>query len=139
MKKITYITPRYAETDQMGVIHHSVYAIWYEQARTEFLNEIGLPYDEIEKMGIMTVVAELNSKYKLPAKYNEEVRIETRIIKNSPIKMIIGYEIYNKDNQLINIGETTLVWTSKKDFKIVNIKKLYPEIFERFESFVEGN
>ena len=45
----TKILPRYAETDQMGIIHHSVYAIWYEQARTDFFNQVGIRYDEIEK------------------------------------------------------------------------------------------
>ena len=48
----TKILPRYAETDQMGIIHHSVYAIWYEQARTDFFNQVGIRYDEIEKQGL---------------------------------------------------------------------------------------
>ena len=54
MEGITKILPRYAETDQMGIIHHSVYAVWYEQARTDYFNKIGMAYDEIEKTGLMT-------------------------------------------------------------------------------------
>jgi acyl-CoA thioester hydrolase len=66
------IVPRYAETDKMGIVHHSVYAIWYELARTEYFNKIGLRYDEIEESGIITPLVELNCKYKLPAYYNQE-------------------------------------------------------------------
>ena len=134
----TKIVPRYVETDQMGIIHHSVYATWYEVARTEFFNKIGLRYDEIEKMGIMTPLVELNCKYKIPAYYNQEVEVKTKIIKLTPVKFILEYNIYNKDNALINIGTTTLVWAEAKSFKIVNVKKLYPELYKKLEELVEN-
>ena len=134
----TKILPRYAETDQMGIIHHSVYAIWYEEARTNFFNEIGIKYDEIEKMGIMTPLIELNCEYKKPAYYNQEVEIRTKIIKLTPVKFIIEYDIFNKENQLINIGKTTLAWADSKRFKIINLQKKYPEIYKSIEEIVEN-
>ena len=134
----TKILPRYAETDQMGIIHHSVYAIWYEEARTNFFNEIGIIYDEIEKMGIMTPLIELNCEYKKPAYYNQEVEIRTKIIKLTPVKFIIEYDIFNKENQLINIGKTTLAWADSKSFKIINLQKKYPEIYKSIEEIVEN-
>ena len=134
----TKILPRYAETDQMGIIHHSVYAIWYEEARTNFFNEIGIKYDEIEKMGIMTPLIELNCEYKKPAYYNQEVEIRTKIIKLTPVKFIIEYDIFNKENQLINIGKTTLAWADSKSFKIINLQKKYPEIYKSIEKIVEN-
>lgn len=134
----TKILPRYAETDQMGIIHHSVYAIWYEEARTNFFNEIGIKYDEIEKMGIMTPLIELNCEYKKPAYYNQEVEIRTKIIKLTPVKFIIEYDIFNKENQLINIGKTTLAWADSKSFKIINLQKKYPEIYKSIEEIVEN-
>ena len=133
----TKIIPRYAETDQMGIVHHSVYAIWYEQARTELLNQIGLRYEEIEKMGIITPLVELNCKYYLPAYYNKEVEILTKMIKLTPARFVIQYEIYNKDNKLINLGTTTLAWADANDFKIINLKKKFPEIYEKMESLIE--
>lgn len=133
----TKIVPRYAETDQMGIIHHSVYAIWYEQARTEFFNKIGLRYDEIEKMGIMTPLVELNCKYKMPAYYNQEVEIKTKIIKLTPVKFVVEYDIYDKNNNLINIGTTTLAWADSKSFKIINLEKKYKDIYENLEKLVE--
>ena len=134
----TKILPRYAETDQMGIIHHSVSAIWYEEARTNFFNEIGIKYDEIEKMGIMTPLIELNCEYKKPAYYNQEVEIRTKIIKLTPVKFIIEYDIFNKENQLINIGKTTLAWADSKSFKIINLQKKYPEIYKSIEEIVEN-
>ena len=133
----TKIVPRYAETDQMGIIHHSVYAIWYEQARTEFFNEIGFRYDEVEKNGVMTPLIELSCGYKRPAYYNQEVEVRTKIIKLTPVKFILEYDIYNQENQLINIGKTTLAWADAKTFKIINLQKKYPEVYQLIEKTVE--
>ena len=133
----TKIVPRYAETDQMGIIHHSVYAIWYEQARTEFFNEIGFRYDEVEKNGVMTLLIELNCEYKRPAYYNQAVEIRTKIIKLTPVKFILEYDIYNQENQLINIGKTTLAWADAKTFKIINLQKKYPEVYQLIEKAAE--
>ena len=131
------IVPRYAETDQMGIIHHSVYAIWYEEARTEYFNKVEIRYDEIEKEGIMTPLVELNCKYKMPAYYNQEVQIKTKMIELSPVKFVLEYDIYDKNDKLINIGKTTLAWADSKTFKIINLKKMYPEIYKKLETLVE--
>ena len=134
----TKIVPRYAETDQMGIVHHSVYAIWYELARTEYFNSVGIRYDEIEKMGIMTPLVELNCKYKMSAYYNQEVEVRTKMLELTPVKFILEYNIYNKENKLINIGKTTLAWADSKTFRVINIKKLYPEIYKKLENLVEN-
>lgn len=134
---ITKIVPRYAETDKMGIIHHSIYAIWYEQARTEYFNEIGLRYDEVEASGIMTPLVELNCKYKRPAYYNQEIEIRTKIIQLSPVKITLEYDIYNKENELINIGKTTLAWADVKTFKVINLKKVNPGMYKKLEELVE--
>ena len=134
---ITKIVPRYAETDKMGIIHHSIYAIWYEQARTEYFNEIGLRYHEIEASGIMTPLVELNCKYKRPAYYNQEIEIRTKIIQLSPVKITLEYDIYNKENELINIGTTTLAWADVKTFKVINLKKVNLDMYKKLEELVE--
>lgn len=133
----TKIVPRYAETDQMGIIHHSVYAIWYEQARTDFFNEIGMRYDEIERKGIMTPLVELNCKYKRPAYYNQEVEIRTKIIELTPVKFTLEYNIFDSNENLINVGRTTLAWSDAKTFKIINLKKIHPDMYQELEKLVE--
>lgn len=135
----TKILPRYAETDQMGIIHHSIYAIWYEEARTDFFNKIGIRYDEIEKNGIMTPIVELNCKYKKPAYYNQEVEVKTKIVKLTPVKFTLEYNIYDANKILINIGRTTLAWADSKTFKIINLKKMNPEMYKKIEELVEDS
>jgi len=71
------VVPRYAETDKAGVVHHSVYPVWFEMGRTELLRANGLVYKEFEKEGIFFVVVELHIKYRRSAEYDEELQLET--------------------------------------------------------------
>lgn len=71
------IVPRYAETDRGGVVHHSVYPVWFEMGRTELLRVNGVAYKDIEEAGVFFVVAELNIKYRRPAGYDEKLELET--------------------------------------------------------------
>ncbi len=138
MEVVTKIIPRYAETDQMGIIHHSVYAVWYEQARTEYFTKVGMKYDEIEASGLMTPLVELNCKYKRPAYYNQEVEVRTKLVELSPAKFTVEYNIYDKDGVLLNIGRTTLAWANKETFRVVNLKKERPEMYKMMEDLLES-
>jgi acyl-CoA thioester hydrolase len=71
------IVPRYVETDQAGVIHHSVYPIWFEMGRTELLRANGLAYKDLEAAGVFFVVAELHVKYRRDARYDQPLLLET--------------------------------------------------------------
>ena len=75
----TKLIVRYAETDQMGVVHHSNYPIWYEAGRTDFIKKMGMPYSFIESQGIMLPLIELLSNYKGTSKYKDEIIIKTNI------------------------------------------------------------
>ncbi len=134
----TKIIPRYAETDQMGIVHHSVYAIWYEFARTEHFNKIGIRYDELEKSGLMTPIVKLTCDYKRPAYYNQEVTVKTRVTESTPVKFVVEYKVYDKNENLLNVGTTTLTWTDRETFKIINLKKTNPELYDKIEKIVES-
>jgi acyl-CoA thioester hydrolase len=71
------IVPRYAETDKGGVVHHSVYPVWFEMGRTELLRANGLAYRDLEQAGVFFVVARLQIKYRRPAQYDEKLALET--------------------------------------------------------------
>jgi acyl-CoA thioester hydrolase len=71
------IIPRYSETDQAGVVHHTVYPVWFEMGRTELLRVNGLAYSELEKAGVFFVVAELTAKYRRPCFYDEQLELIT--------------------------------------------------------------
>jgi acyl-CoA thioester hydrolase len=105
---------RYVETDQMGVVHHSNYAQYYELARTECFEACsGMSYESMEAEGIMLPILELQSKYLKPALYNQVLTIKS-IVKELPtVRLNVEYEIYNEQKELINVGKTTLVFVDK--------------------------
>ncbi len=129
MQFYTEIIARYAETDQMGVVHHSVYPVWYEVARTEFIKEFGYTYSQIEDMGLMLPLRELNCKYLLPAKYEDKIKITVELGKIGGAKMSFIYKLYNQDGFLLNEGITIHAWTDK-NFKPVALKKHAPKLYE---------
>ena len=71
------IAARYAETDKGGVVHHSVYPVWFEMGRTELLRANGVAYKDLEAAGVLFVVARLNIKFRRPAQYDEQLLLET--------------------------------------------------------------
>ena len=90
----TKITVRYAETDQMGIVHHSVYPIWYEAARTEAIKKIGMTYSTLEKNGVMIPLVELNCRYIFPAEYEDVLTINVEIAKLTPARIVFNYQIF---------------------------------------------
>ncbi len=130
------ITVRYQETDQMGIVHHSVYPVWYEVARTDFCKQMGLRYSEMEQMGIMTPIYEVHSHYKSPARYDDVLTIQTRLKRLTPYRIEFQYEIL-KEHQLIHYGETVHVWVDSNEFKPLNLKKVFPKVYELVESTME--
>lgn len=112
---------RYAETDQMGIVHHANYPVWYEMGRTEMFRTIGLPYDEMERRGIMLPLINLHCDYKKPAYYDEELRVVTRLKELPSVRIRFDYQIINASGELLNEGYTTLVFTDSLSRKPIRI------------------
>nr|WP_294897690.1 thioesterase family protein [uncultured Pedobacter sp.] len=114
----TKIRVRYADTDQMGYMYYGNYATMYEVARTEMLRSLGMSYKSMEEDGVMMPVLELNCKYIKPALYDDLITVKVIIEEKPRARIIFKYELYNQNDVLINLGETTLVF--------VNIEKNKP-------------
>ena len=71
---------RYSETDQMGVVYHAEYLVWCEVGRTDYIRALGLPYSELERRGTRLAVAEASIRYHAPARYDDLIRVETRLV-----------------------------------------------------------
>lgn len=125
----TRIKVRYAETDQMGIVHHANYYPWFEVARTDFLEDVVASYKDIEDMGLMLPLVNSHCDYKKPAKYGDEVVITSMITELNRVKMVVAYEVFVFD-ELIATGYTTHAFVNK-DFKIVNVSKQFTEIYEK--------
>lgn len=125
------IEPRYQETDQMGIIHHSVYPIWYEMGRVHYCEDIGLPFHVIEEKGVRLAMYELSSKYLKPTRFGSSYVMETRLARLTKVRLYFTYHIYDEQNELVHQGITELIWLND-DLKPTNIQKSHPEIYQKF-------
>ena len=107
------IVPRYCETDKAGVVHHSVYPIWFEMGRTELLRANGLAYKDLEEAGVFFVVAELWIKYRRACRYDEQLRLETICSKVTASKVEHKYRLVC-DSVLLADGSSVLACISSE-------------------------
>ncbi len=135
----TYIRKiNYYETDKMGVVHHSNYIRFFEEARCQFLEEAGLPYDMLEANGIMSPVLGFSCKNKHHVSFGDIIEIHTCIKEFTGVKFTVSYEVFNKsNNQLCASGESYHCFTDS-NLKPLNLKKHHNDIFEKFKSLVES-
>lgn len=130
MASETKITVRYAETDQMQVVHHAVYPVWFEAARGEYIRQCGMSYADIEARGYMIPLHDLTCQYIRPCRYEETVTVVTRIIKCTPVKIVFGYEVFGDGEKTPRTkGSTTHAWVRTDNFQMVNLKKEAPDIY----------
>ena len=123
IKSKSTLRVRYAETDQMGVVHHSNYAKYIELARVDWLDQLGISYKNMEQNKIILPVVSLTIKYIKPAYFDDRLTVYTFLKQKPTVKMIFDYEIYNQNNELITIASTTLAFVNsdtKKPFNCPN-------------------
>ncbi len=129
----------YYETDKMGVVHHSNYIRWMEEARIHFLEAIGFGYDKLESDGIISPVIYVECDYKTPSTFGDTVLIEVEIEEFKGVKLIMKYTMTN-----IKTGELVLVGRSKHCFvnnegKPLILKKDFPEFDKKLKELVKGD
>lgn len=128
---------KYYETDKMGIVHHSNYVRWFEEARMDFLAKIGYPYDKMEEMGILSPVLAVSSKYKSVIKFGEHVEINTRVISFNGIKLVLDYEIKRLGtDEITTVGESEHCFVNEQ-FKPINMKKCNKEFYDTIVSNIE--
>ncbi|MDE6727552.1 MAG: acyl-CoA thioesterase [Oscillospiraceae bacterium] len=133
MSSTTEITVRYAETDAMGVVHHAVYPIWFEIARTDYIKLVGLSYSDMEKGGVMLPVTGITVKYHLPARYDDHLIVRAKVTRLTPARVEFAYTITRQDSgELLTEGTSCHAFVSSTTFKPLNFKLTMPEFFEVF-------
>jgi len=106
----TTVRVRYAETDQMGVVYHSNYFVWFEVGRVELCRQLGFAYKEMETHDdSFIVVAEARCRYKQPAKFDDVLTIRTRVTSSQRRTLRFGYEILSEAGEIMATGETVHV------------------------------
>ena len=101
------IRVRYAETDQMGFLHHANYLVYFEQARTELLRDRGLTYRDMEDKGFLLALTKAEVKYRRPAKYDDLLTIRTTVTRTTMVRIEHKYEVF-RGTELLAEGATTL-------------------------------
>lgn len=128
----TKIRVRYGETDQMGYVYYGFYAMYYEVARVESLRQLGMTYKSIEAMGVIMPVLENHSKYLLPGRYDELLRIVTTVREKPGVRIRFEYDIYNEEDKLIHQGETLLAFVDQKSNRPCRPPQAMAEVLEPF-------
>lgn len=104
---VSRLRVRYAETDQMGVVHHRNYFVWFEVARTDLLRQFGWTYREMEEAGFRLPVIDAHCTYLRPSRYDDELDVRASVRLVSAVRLEFSYEVVLvKDGSMVAVGKT---------------------------------
>ena len=128
---------KYYETDQMGIIHHSNYIRWMEEARIDVMDQLGYPYRRFEEMGYISPVLHVDCEYKKSVKFDDEVKITVSLQELGRVKFTLRYDIYNlSEGEVLSASGTTTHCFLKKNGRPVLIDKEMPEFAEALKTVI---
>lgn len=119
------------ETDAAGIVHHSNFIRWFEEARIDYLEKIGFPYEKVAKKGIHFVILSVTCEFKNMIRFGDTIQISIAAKFESPLKMLLEYKI-TKGNLLCATGTTTSCAYHMENQKIVSIKRELPDFYNLF-------
>jgi acyl-CoA thioester hydrolase len=122
----------YADTDMMGVVYYGNYGRLYEMGRTEMIREMGMPYIELEKGGIVMPVFSVESKYRKVLSYDELITIETTVKEMPAVRMEFFHKIYNEDGGLAHEARVVLVFLDMKTNRPVRAPGSLVKLMENY-------
>ncbi len=129
MKTKEYIhTVQYYETDKMGITHHSNYIRWMEEARVDFLSQVGWPFDKLEAMGIVSPVINVNCDYKKSTAFAQRVAITVKVKEFKGVKLHLEYEMKNEAGEIVCLGTSSHAFLNAEG-RPVRLKQEYPNFY----------
>lgn len=130
---------QYYETDQMGIIHHANYLHWFEEARTDLMDQMGMGYDLMEEQGIICPVLSVHCEYKSMVRYGETVQVLVNLKEYNGIRMTLEYTVLDKKTgQVRSVGESRHCFLTR-DGKPVSLKRNYIEMDKAFREYSGGS
>lgn len=118
---------RFSEVDSLGIVWHGNYIIYFEDGREAFGKHHGISYLDVQANGYTTPIVKSVCEHKLPLKYGESARIETAFVDSPAAKIIFRFRIYNSNNQLVCLGESTQVFLDKDGNLVLNLPPFFEE------------
>lgn len=129
---------QYYETDKMGITHHSNYVRWMEEARVDFLERIGYSYKKLEEDGIISPVVGINCKFKQTTTFSDVIAVSVRVLEFKGVKLIIGYEMTNKDNQVVFEATSEHCFIDEIG-RPIRMKTSFPDFYNCLRELAEAN
>ena len=126
---------RYGETDMMGIVHHANYVLYFEDARTRLLEELGYPYERIEREGFQSPVVSVELHYGKPLHYGDKPVVRTKVAALTQMKVVFSYEIFESQEAMESgakpscSGKSVHCIVEAATFKPVSMKKAIPELY----------
>ncbi|MBT2215002.1 acyl-CoA thioesterase [Virgibacillus dakarensis] len=140
MSKVrTPIEVRYQETDQMGVVYHANYLVWFEIGRTKFIENLGLNYADMEKHNVVSPVIDAQISFKKPIRYGEEAIVETWLEKYDGLRSVYVYQILNGAGNVAVSGTTEHVIVKKDSFRPLSLRRAFPDWHEAYSRQIKGD
>lgn len=127
----------YYETDQMGIVHHSNYIRWFEEARIDFLEKIGLPYSKMEEAGILIPVLSAACEYKYAMRFGQRFQITLRIVSFTGVKFLVLYEVTDADTGKLHATGKSAHCFVTNDMVPIRMKKEHPDIYRSLMEYVQ--
>uniref|UniRef100_UPI0040564E1E acyl-CoA thioesterase n=1 Tax=Acetatifactor sp. TaxID=1872090 RepID=UPI0040564E1E len=128
---------QYYETDKMGIVHHSNYIRWMEEARIDFLGQIGWEFKKLEEMGIVSPVTAVDCKYKVSTYFADNIDITVVVEEFKGVKLKLRYEM-RRGEELVCEGRSEHCFMNEEG-KIVSMKREYPAFFETLAKLANEN
>ncbi len=130
---------QYYETDMMGVTHHSNYIRWMEEARVDFLEQLGFPYARMEAEGVLSPVRSLNCEYRRPTGFGEEIEIRVRVEAFTGARMNVAYEMRNARGETVCQARSEHAFLNREG-RLLRLNRTMPEFCDAIRrSMTEGN
>lgn len=142
MSKENHIKPyfhhaKYYETDQMGIVHHSNYIRWMEEARIEVMRQFGISYRSLEENGVISPVVSVSCQYKGMVHFDDTVAIQVKVAKYNGVRLDLEYEMTDsKTGELRTTGTSTSCFLNR-DGHVISLRHGYPEIDKCFRNMKE--
>ncbi len=128
---------QYYETDRMGITHHSNYIRWMEEARMDFLEQIGWPYEKLEEEQIISPVTSVECKYRMTTTFADEIEIEVSVKEFKGIRLIFGYIMKKvSDGKIVCTGQSEHCFIDAKK-QIIRLNKAYPALGKLLTELVQ--
>jgi len=124
----------YYETDQMTIVHHSNYIRWFEEARIDFMDQIGCSYRQWEESGLLIPVVDVSCKYVQSVRFDDTVDIHVRLHSFTGVRLSFSYEIYFHNTDILAAAGSSTHCFLNADRKPVSIKRLRPEYHQLLQN-----